>query len=132
MKRDTKFRPGVSGNPNSKWQPGQSGNPAGKSKRRSQFEEAFNEALIAGGGPEEAAALLWKAARAKEPWAIQELCRRFAPPTQSVRLFHEVEDDNIDYSKLSNEELDQLDGILKRARLQPLSGPKGKGTATSL
>jgi hypothetical protein len=34
------------------------------------FEEAFDEALITQGGPEEAAQLLWQAAREKEPWAI--------------------------------------------------------------
>jgi hypothetical protein len=38
-----------------------------------QFEEAFNEALIAEGSPEEAAKLLWEVARGKEPWAIQEV-----------------------------------------------------------
>jgi len=127
MKRDARFKPGVSGNEAAKWQPGQSGNPAGKSKRRSQFEEAFNEALIAEGSPEEAASLLWQAARVREPWAIQELCRRFAPPTQSVRLFHEVDDGRIDYTKLSNEELQQLDAILERAGLQPLSSADGEG-----
>ena len=42
MKRDTKFRPGVSGNEAAKWKPGQSGNPAGKSKLRVQFEEDFD------------------------------------------------------------------------------------------
>ena len=44
-----------------------------------QFEEAFKEAFTTEGSPEEAAKLLWEAARGKEPWAIQELCRRFAP-----------------------------------------------------
>ena len=73
MKSNGKFRPGVSGNPAARWKPGQSGNPAGKSRRRNEFEEAFNEALLTGGGPEEAAKLLWEAARGKEPWAIQSL-----------------------------------------------------------
>src|ERR1039458_5508009 len=75
MKRDTKFKPGVSGNETARWGPGQSGNPAGKSKGRARFEEAFNEALITQGSAEEAAQLLWQAARGKEPWAIQEVCR---------------------------------------------------------
>ena len=61
MKRNTRFKPGVSGNEATKWLPGQSGNPA---KRRTQFEEAFTEALITHGSPEEAAILLWRAARA--------------------------------------------------------------------
>ena len=63
MKRDTKFKPGVSGNETARWGPGQSGNPAGKSKGRARFEEAFNEALITQGSAEEAAQLLWQAAR---------------------------------------------------------------------
>ena len=57
-KQGTRFKPGVSGNDVAKWKPGQSGNPAGTSKRRAQFEEAFTDALITEGGPEEAAKLL--------------------------------------------------------------------------
>src|SRR5216684_3182213 len=107
-KRDTRFKPGVSGNETAKWKPGHSGNPAGKSKRRLQFEEVFNEALLNFGGPEEAAKLPWEAARTKEPWAIQELCRRFAPETQSLHLIHEVDDDKLDYSKLTDDQMQQL------------------------
>ncbi len=118
-KRDTRFKPGISGNEVAKWRPGQSGNPAGKSKRRTQFEEAFNEALITEGSPEEAAELLWEAARSKEPWAIQELCRRFAPQTQSLHLIHEVDDDKFDYSKLTDDQIQQLDAILEQAGAQP-------------
>lgn len=120
-KQDTRFKLGVSGNQTAKWKPGQSGNPAGTSKRRVQFEEAFNEALISQGSPEEAAGLLWEAARGKEPWAIQELCRRFAPPTQSLQLLHEVHDDKIDYSQFTDEQLQQLDAIFDKAGAQPLS-----------
>jgi hypothetical protein len=120
-KQDTRFRIGVSGNEAAKWKAGHSGNPAGTSKRRLQFEEAFNEALLTEGGPEEAAKLLWEAARGKEPWAIQELCRRFAPQTQSLQLLHEVHEDKYDYSKLTDEQLGQLDAILEKAGAQPLS-----------
>lgn len=127
-KTDTRFKPGVSGNETAKWKPGQSGNPAGKSKYRMQFEEAFNEALLSQGGPEEAARLLWEAARSKEPWAIQELCRRFAPQTQSLHLIHGIEDDQFDYSKLSNDQLQQLDAILEQAGAQPLSSEEGDGS----
>jgi hypothetical protein len=129
MKRDTRFRPGVCGNEASKWKPGQSGNPAGKSKRRTEFEETFNEELITQGGPEEAAKLLWEAARSKEPWAIQELCRRFAPQTQSLRMVHEVQDERIDFSKLTDEQLKQLDAILEQAGVQPPATGGGEGTA---
>jgi hypothetical protein len=116
-----KYKLGVSGNQTAKWKPGQSGNPAGTSKRRAQFEEAFNEALITEGGPEEAAKLLWEAARGKEPWAIQELCRRFAPQTQSLQLLHEVHEDKYDYTKLTDEQLHELDAFLKKTGPQPLS-----------
>ena len=102
MKRDTRFKPGVSGNEVAKRKPGQSGNLSGKSRVRAQFEEAFNDALITADSPEEAAQLLWEAARCKEPWAIQELCRRFAPQTQSLQLNHEAEH-GFDYSKLTDE-----------------------------
>src|ERR1017187_10008361 len=53
MNRDTKFKPGFSGNETAIWRPGQSGNPAGKSKGCARFEEAFNEALITQGSAEE-------------------------------------------------------------------------------
>jgi len=129
QKRNTRFKPGVSGNETAKWKPGQSGNPAGKSKRRAEFEESFNQALITQGSPEEAAQLLWRAARAREPWAIQELCRRFAPPTQSLHMIHEVQDEQIDYSKYTTEQLRQLDAILQQAASQPLPRDEGTGTA---
>jgi hypothetical protein len=127
MKRYTKFKPGVSGNETAKWRPGQSGNPAGKSKGRTRFEEAFNEALITQGSAEEAAQLLWEAARSKEPWAIQELCRRFAPQTQSLHLIHEVENDKFDYTKLTFDQLQQVDAIFEQAGAQPVAVEDGDG-----
>jgi hypothetical protein len=126
-KRDTRFKPGITGNEVAKWKPGQSGNPAGKSKQRTQFEEAFNEALITHGSAEEAAQLLWQAARSKEAWAIQELCRRFAPQTQSLHLIHEVDNDKFDYSKLTDDQIQQLDAILEQAGAQPLPLADGEG-----
>jgi hypothetical protein len=131
MKRDTRFKPGVSGNETAKWKAGQSGNPTGKSKRRAQFEETFNEALITEGSPEEAAKLLWEAARSKEPWAIQELCRRFAPQTQSLRFIQEAEDGGLDYSKLTDEQIQQLETIIEQAGAQSLSADDGEGPARS-
>src|SRR3984957_37710 len=118
MSSSSQFKPGVSGNQAAKWKPGQSGNPTGKSKLRLRFEETFNEALITLGGPEEAAELLWASARAKEPWAIQELCRRFAPESPSLRLVHEVDSDEFDYSKFTDDKIRQLEAIFP-ADLQP-------------
>ena len=125
-KKDTRFKPGSSGNETAKWRPGQSGNPAGKSRGRARFEEAFTEALITGGGPEEAAKLLWEAARSKEPWAIQELCRRFSPQPQALHLIHEVDNDELDYTQLSDEELRQLDAIVEKASAERPSIESGE------
>jgi hypothetical protein len=134
MKKN-QFPPGQSGNPATqfkagnphRWQHGTSGNPAGKSKYRAQFEDAFNQALISQGSAEEAAQLLWEAARAREPWAIQNICQRFCPPSQTLKLTHEVNDDPIDYSKLSDEQLRQLDALLEQAGDQPSSAENGNG-----
>ena len=127
---DHRFKSGVSGNPAYKWKPGQSGNPAGKSKQRLRFEESFNEALITQGGPEEAAQLLWASARAKEPWAIQELCRRFAPESPSLRLVHEVDSDDVDYSKFTDDQIRQLEAIVASAD-QPTPVAGGESPPTS-
>jgi len=131
MQRSTRFKPGVSGNETAKWKPGRSGNPAGKSKRRAQFEEAFNEALITEGSPEEAVKFLWEAARKGEPWAIQELCRRFAPQTESLRMIQEVNDETIDYSKLTDEQIQQLEAILDQSCVRPTAVEGREGPAPS-
>src|SRR5579884_2065342 len=81
MAKDTKFKPGQSGNPATRfqpgnrhrWQAGQSGNPAGISRSRLQFEEEFYAALLDRGSAEEVACLLWDSVRKREPWAIQAL-----------------------------------------------------------
>ena len=119
MQRDTRFQQGVSGNDASKWKPGQSGNPSGKSRLRSQFEQAFNDALITQGGPGEAAELLWEAARRKEPWAIQELCRRFAPETASLKIVSSDPSEGFNYEKLTDEQLHQLHALLEAASEPP-------------
>lgn len=131
MKR-TRFKPGVSGNEAMKWKPGQSGNPAGKSRHRLQFEQSFNEALLFHGSPDEAAQLLWAAARKREPWAIQDLCRRFSPETHSLHLVHELNDDEIDYSRFSDEQLQQLEAILEGAKAKPARLADGTGTTPLL
>ena len=133
--KNTKFKPGQSGNPATqfkqgnphRWIPGVSGNASGKSRYRTQFEEAFNDALITQGSPEEAAQLLWQAAREKEAWAIQNVCQRFAPQTQSLKLTHEVHHDAIDYSQLTDEQLEQLDSLLDQASPKSDSSEGGEG-----
>lgn len=137
MQKDAKFKPGASGCPEKqfkpgnphRWLPGVSGNPAGIPQTRVNFERAFNAALLSQGSPEEAAQLLWEAARNGEAWAIQNLCQRFAPQTHSLRLVHEVNNDGIDYSKLTDEQLQQIDTILEQAGVQPVS-PEDRESAT--
>ena len=73
----------------------------------------------------------WEAARSKEPWAIQELCRRFAPETQSLRVVQEVEDGGFDYTKLTDEQIKQLDAILEQADVQPPALESGEGPTQS-
>jgi hypothetical protein len=110
-----------------RWIAGVSGNPTGKSRYRAQFDEAFNQALITQGSAEEAAKLLWEAARAGEAWAVQNLCQRFAPQTQNLRLTHEVNHDEIDYAKLTDGQLEQLDALLEQAAVQSAATKGGEG-----
>jgi hypothetical protein len=132
MGNSSRFKPGESGNPattfkegnHHRWPTGVSGNPAGKSRHRARFEEAFNEALITEATPDEAAKLLWASARNNEPWAIQAICQRFAPQQQSLRLVHEVDHDGIDYTKLTNEQLEQLEAIFEQTTVEP-PAPEG-------
>jgi hypothetical protein len=138
MKKDTRFRPGQSGNSETtfktgnryRWQPGQSGNPAGIARSRLQFEECFYASLIAQGAADEAASLLWECARNREPWAVQALLQRLAPETKQIKLTHGVDDEpTIDYRRLSDEEFDQLEKLQERATVPPGSRESGEGQA---
>jgi hypothetical protein len=85
-------------------------------RSRLKFEEAFYTALIEQGAPLEAALLLWECARAREPWAIQALLQRLAPETQRMKLTQELEHEaGIDYTRLSDAEIEQLASLLGRA-----------------
>jgi hypothetical protein len=108
------FRPGNT--TGAQWQPGVGPvpNPRGKSKLRRQFEDTFFEALATGGSPEEAAALLWQAARKLEPWALTLLLQKLCPTPTEIRLKQEVNQNGPDLSKLSDDDLRQLEAILGR------------------
>lgn len=124
--RDAQGRwlPGASANPETKlqpghkyrFQPGVSGNPSGIPARRALFEKLFYDALMGQGNPDEAARLLWECARKKEPWAIQALLQRLAPESSKVKLEVTRGQDEIDFSKLTDSELEALERILERAR----------------
>jgi hypothetical protein len=120
---DGKFKVGnKAGNklkPGNQWryQPGQSGSPGGLSQRRRAFEAAFYGALMGEGTPDEAARLLWEAARAKEAWAIQLLLQRIAPQDTKVSLeVSRGEDTGFDLTKLSDAEIEALERILEHCK----------------
>ena len=136
MAKDSRFKSGQSGNPETtfkpgnrfRWQPGQSGNPAGIARRRLRFEESFYTALIEQGSAEEAASLLWECVRKREPWAVQALLQRLAPEIKQVKLTHGVDDEpTIDYTRLDDAELDQLERLMERAKIPVASGENGEG-----
>jgi hypothetical protein len=102
------------------WQPGQSGNPLGRSKRRRQFDEALADAM-ATDHPEEAAQelsdIVWAAARKGESWAVQLLFQRLSPQPLNVKM--EVsKQDEIDFGKWSDEQLDQFGKLLEQVESQ--------------
>ena len=133
MSANGRFKPGQSGNPKTRfkpgnphrWQPGQSGNPEGIARRRLEFEKAFYESLLGQGAAEEAASLLWDAARDREPWAIQALLQRLAPETKQINVTHGLQDEEFDYEQLSDEELATLERIAERAKVQPAFSESG-------
>ena len=136
MTKDTKFKPGQSGNPQTRfkpgnphrWQPGQSGNPAGIARSRLKFEESFYAALLDRGSAEEVASLLWESARNREPWAIQAVLQRLAPEAKQIRVTHGLQDEpTIDYRQLSDEELETIQQILERVAVPVGTGEGGEG-----
>jgi len=138
MANDSKFKPGQSGNPQTRfkpgnrhrWQPGQSGNPAGIARSRLLFEESFYTCLIEQGAPEEAAALLWECARNREPWAVQALLQRLAPETKQIHMTHGADDEpTIDFTRLNDEELEQLEKLYERSRIPTGTSEDRKGPA---
>ena len=95
---------------------GVSGNPAGIPQRRREFEALFYAALMGQGSPDEAAKLLWEAARSKEPWAVTLLLQRIAPEASKLKVEVSHGQDEVDFSRLTNTELEAMERILERAR----------------
>jgi hypothetical protein len=84
----------------------------------------FYAALMQQGSPDEAAALLWASAREREPWAVQLILQRIAPETSKVRLEVARGQDEIDFTRLTDAELTDLERILESAR-QPAAALAG-------
>ena len=127
-----KFLPGASANPATMWKPGQEGGGRSRSKLRRAFEEKFFDALTDTGSPEEAAELLWRAARKSEPWALTLLLSKIAPTPAEIHLRHSREENDerqLDYTKLTDAELDQLGKLLEKA--EPLVLTAGAGEKES-
>ena len=109
----------------SRWSKGQIGNPKGRPKRG----RAFTDALHSKGTADELAELAWKEARAGAPWAIQMIYNRLDPQTAQVKLTHEVDNENpIDYTRLTDEQVDQLESLLERATTPVAEIASGEGT----
>ena len=136
MAKDSKFKPGQSGNLQTRfkpgnqhrWQPGQSGNPDGIARSRLQFEESFYAALLERGSAEEVASLLWESARKREPWAIQAVLQRLAPEAKQIKVTHGKMQRNIDYTRFSDEELNELHRLLERATIPAGTGEGREST----
>ena len=72
--------------------------------------------------------LLWECARKREPWAVQALLQRLAPETKQIKLTHGVDDEpTIDYTRLTDEELDHLERLLERAKIPDGTAESGEG-----
>lgn len=96
-----------------RWSKGHSGNPKGRPKH----EHTFTDALRAHGTPEQLAELAWLAARGGAPWAIQMIFNRLEPPSAQAKISQESNHANpTDYSRLTADELQQLESLLERAR----------------
>jgi len=106
---------------------GHSGNPTGRPKH----DHTFTQALRSHGTPEELAQLAWKAARDGAPWAIQMIFNRLEPPSAQLNISQESNHanptDSTDYTRLTAAELQQLEGLLERARNRttPIAGREG-------
>src|SRR5580693_5602808 len=109
-----------------RWIKGQTGNPQGRPKH----DRTFTDALRAKGTPGELAALAWKAARDGAPWAIQIIFNRLEPPSAQVNISQEKSNANPnDYSRLTGDEIQQLERLFERARNRTTGIEGGEGAA---
>ena len=113
------MKPGKSLNPARQWQKGQSGNPAGMSKLRIQFQRMFADALLTdepAKASRELSAIVWEAARKHEAWAVTLLYSKIVPNDLNVKIRRDDDEpDQLDYSKLTDEEIEILERLLERA-----------------
>jgi hypothetical protein len=112
-----------------RWSKGHSGNPKGRPKH----EHTFTETLRAHGTPEELAELAWHAARNGAPWAIQMIFNRLEPQSAQANISQESNHatNPTDYSRLTTDEIQQLECLLERARNRVADIEGGESPATS-
>src|SRR5690242_1848394 len=105
----TRFRPGNE----FRFVKGSSGNPTGVSAAQAQFKALLAEAMHNPERLQKALAVLDKALDQNEAWAAQWWLNRIMPAQPvNLKLSHEVED-GIDWSKLTDTEIDQMERVLE-------------------
>lgn len=110
-----RFAPGTAIGASTRFQPGQSGNPQGVSRLRKEFESRFYAAMTDESTMTEAMDALRSAIRAAEAWAVNLYFSKMLPP-QPLDLRMEVSKrDEIDWTRISDDELEQLERIAARA-----------------
>ena len=61
---------------------------------------------------------------------VQALLQRLAPETKQIKLTHGADDEpTVDYTRLSDEELEQLERLLERAKIPAGTSEDGEGQA---
>jgi hypothetical protein len=65
-----------------------------------------------------------------QPWAVQALLQRLAPETKQIHLTQGADDEpTLDYTRLNDQELDQLEKLLEQAKAPTTASEDGTGQA---
>jgi hypothetical protein len=109
-----------------------SGNLAGVTATQAEFNHLLAEAMRDPARLQKALAALDKSLDAGEAWAAQWWLNRVMPAQPvSLKLSREV-DDGIDWSKLTDAEIEQMERILERASKPVAEIESGEGPAEPL
>ena len=108
------------------WVKGQSGNPSGRPRKHNSLSEALQHVV----DKRELALVIWKAAQQGEQWACSLIFQRLEPQQNTLKLKHEVRNDErarrFDYSRLTTEELQQLERLFLRASSDGVAADPGR------